>query len=160
MTDRQGRQTHHYMLSSPFSVTHWDGSVLSSCAGAAGLLPAFSQLPVSHPGRSAGLSENTHKSHQWQRGRACTFPVPHSLTFTEMNLLALSGSRCQVPPQQRQKKNTSGLKISKNRRVLFFFKHHFHEWIIHSVVVISAFIRKPSTHKHGDFSWLLLASQH
>lgn len=78
-TDKTGR--HCCISSSPFAGTHWDGSVLSSSAGAAGLLPAFSQLLVSHPGRPAGLSENTHKSHQWQRGRACIFPAPSLANF-------------------------------------------------------------------------------
>lgn len=99
VTHKPGRPTHHCMSSSRFSGAHWACSVLSSCSRAVGILPAFSQLPVSHPGLPAGLTENNHKSHQWLWVRAHpqktgTFPLLPQ-TFTESEL---AGSQQQLMP--------------------------------------------------------------
>lgn len=123
MTDRQGRQTDRHIaachlllflahtgMALYFPVVQ---GLLASC------LPSVSCRWVTRDARQGFLRTPTEAISDSGAGPASFLPL-HSLTFTEMNLLALSDSCCQVPPQQRQKKAT-GLTISKNNRKVLFF---------------------------------------
>lgn len=108
ITDRQDTQTDRHIAACHLLLflAHTGMAVyfpvvqglLASC------LPSVSCRWVTRDARQDFLRTPTKAISDSGEGPASFLP-PHSLTFTEMNLLALNDSRCQLPPQQRQKKS-------------------------------------------------------